>query len=355
MAELSTCLPLTRESTIKAHELIKHLIHRTPVITSRALNEMASTPRARGNEDGQAAKPVIRLWFKCENLQRVGAFKARGAFHAIERLKKDSSFIEGGGMQKGVVGFSAGNHAQALAFAAKESGIPAYIITPNITRPNKIAATKGYGANVIVCPRFDRETTAAKIVAEKGARLVPPFDHPDVILGQATAGLELQEQAEHLDAIIAPCSGGGLLAGTALSCEGTSIRVFGAEPEFEGADDCRRGFLTGERVMSVNTNTIADGLIGVVGKIPWSVIYERRLVDNMFAVSEEQILEATRLILERLKMVVEPAAAVTVAVALYNEDFRRMVENEAGEKGWDLGLILSGGNISAEGLAKLFG
>ncbi|CAI7668979.1 unnamed protein product [Penicillium viridicatum] len=355
MAELSTCLPLTRESTLKAHELIKPFIHRTPVLTSRTLNQMVSTPRARGNGGRQPAKPIIRLWFKCENLQRIGAFKARGAFHAIERLKQDPSFTESGGMEKGVVGFSAGNHAQALALAAKESGIPAYIVMPDITRPNKIAATKRYGANVIVCPRFERETTAANIVAEKGARLVPPFNHPDVILGQATAGLELQEQADNLNAIIAPCSGGGLLAGTALSCEGTSIRVFGAEPEFEGADDGRRGFLTGERVTSVNTNTIADGLIGVVGEIPWSVIYERMLVDGMFAVSEEQILEATRLILERLKMVVEPAAAVTLAVALYNEEFRQMVEKEAGEKGWDLGLILSGGNVSADGLAKLFG
>ncbi|KXG54517.1 Tryptophan synthase beta subunit-like PLP-dependent enzymes superfamily [Penicillium griseofulvum] len=336
MAQLSTCLPLTKESTLKAHELIKPQFHPTPVLTSRTLNEMASTPRAWQKGDRQPAKPVIRLWFKCENLQRIGAFKARGAFHAIERLKQDPSFIESGGMEKGVVGFSAGNHAQALALAAKESGIPAYIVMPDITRLNKIAATKGYGANVI------------------GARLVPPFNHPDVILGQTTAGLELQEQADNLDAIIASCSGGGLLAGTALSCEKTSIRVFGAEPEFEGADDCRRGFLSGERITSVNTNTIADGLIGVVGEIPWSVIYVRKLVDGMFAVSEEQILEATRLIFERLKMVVEPAAAVTLAVVLYNEEFRQMVEKEAGDKGWDLGLILSGGNVSAEGLAKLF-
>ncbi|CAG7925071.1 unnamed protein product [Penicillium olsonii] len=354
MAQLSTCLPLTRESTLEAHELIKPLIHRTPVLTSEALNKMASTPRAQGTGDRQSAKPVIRLWFKCENLQRAGAFKARGAFHAIERLKQDPSFTQNGGMEKGVVGFSSGNHAQALALAAKESGIPAYIVMPDTTRPNKIAATEGYGAKVISCARFERETTAARIVAEKGARLVPPFNHPDVILGQATAGLELQEQADDLDAIITPCSGGGLLAGTALSCENTPIRVFGAEPEFEGADDGRLGFLTGERVTHVNTNTIADGLIGVVGEIPWSVIYDRKLVDGMFAVSEEQILEATRLILERLKVVVEPAAAVTLAVALYNEEFRQMVEREAGEKGWDLGLILSGGNVSAEGLAKLF-
>ncbi|KAL7755482.1 hypothetical protein ACKLNR_014580 [Fusarium oxysporum f. sp. zingiberi] len=248
MAHLSTCLPLTRESTLEAHELIKPLIHYTLAITSRALNEMASTPQAQGEKVLQPAKPIIDCGL---------------------------NLIDNGGIQKGVVGFSAGNHAQVLALAARESGITAYIVMPDITRPYKNGATKGYGANVVICPRFERETTAARIVAEKGARLVPPFNHTDVILGQATAGLELQEQADHLDAIIAPCSGGGLLSGTAISCEGTPIRVFGAEPEFEGADDGRRGFLAGKRVTSVTTNTIADGLIGVVGDLPWSVIYER--------------------------------------------------------------------------------
>jgi threonine dehydratase len=247
-----------------------------------------------------------------------------------------------------------GNHAQALALAAKESGIPAYIVMPDIVRPNKIAATKGYGAEVILCGRFEREIAAAKIVAEKGARLVPPFDHPDVILGQATAGLEFQEQVKELDAILAPCSGGGLLSGVALSCENTGIRVFGVEPEFEGADDVRRGFLTGERITQVKTNTIADGLIGVVGVHTWGLIYKRKLVTAMYAVTEEQILEATRLILERLKLVVEPSAAVPLAVVLYNEEFRAMVEREAGEVGWDVGIVLSGGNMSAEGFAKLF-
>ncbi|KAJ3523812.1 hypothetical protein NM208_g8689 [Fusarium decemcellulare] len=353
MAALSTCLPLTRESAITAHGLIKPLIHETPVVTSRALDKLASTPQEL-NGDTQAAKPTMRLWFKCENLQRMGAFKARGAFHAIEKLKQDPSWINDGGMTKGVVGFSSGNHAQALALAAKESNIPAYIVMPEIVRPNKITATKGYGAEVILCGRFEREIAAAKIVAQKGARLVPPFDHPDVILGQATAGLELQNQVKHLDAILAPCSGGGLLSGTAVSCEGTSVRVFGAEPEFEGADDVRRGFLTGQRITQVKTNTIADGLIGVCGVHTWGVIYERKLVQAMFAVTEEQILEATRLVFERLKMVVEPSAAVPLAVVLYNEEFRTLVEHEAGKAGWDIGIILSGGNMSAEGFAKLF-
>lgn len=253
-----------------------------------------------------------------------------------------------------------GNHAQALALAAKESGIISYIVMPTTTRPNKIAATEGYGANVIFSgPDFStREAVAAKIVAETGARLVPPHDHPDIILGQATAGLEMQEQVAELgvklDAIIAPCSGGGLLSGTALSCEGTGVRVFGAEPEFNGADDGRRGYYSGTRITHVKTRTVADGLVGTISATPWNLIYERRLVSGMYAVSEDEILDAMKLILERLKIWVEPSSAVPLAVALYNEEFRSMAEREAGEKGWDLGLIVSGGNIGVDGMAKLF-
>ncbi|KAJ0373509.1 hypothetical protein COL26b_008230 [Colletotrichum chrysophilum] len=343
MASLTTCPPLTRESVFEARKLIQTHVHKTPVLTNKTLSQMASTPRASSTlGDRKPAKPVIRLWFKCENIQRIGAFKARGAFHAIERLKKEPGWLENG------------NHVQALALAARENGITAHIVMPSTTRPYKIDATKGYGANVVVCGPKDREAVAAKIVSETGARLVPPFDHPDVILGQATVGLEMQDQIESLDAVITPCSGGGLLSGVALSCEGTGVKVFGAEPEFEGADDGRRGYYSGKRVTEVSTRTIADGLIGVVGARPWGIIYERRLVSGMYAVSEAEILEATKLILERLKLVVEPAAAVPLAVALFNEEFRAMVEEEAGEKGWDVGLVLSGGNIGVDGLAKLF-
>ncbi|KAF0326316.1 hypothetical protein GQ607_006519 [Colletotrichum asianum] len=319
MANLATCPPLTRESVFEARKLIQSHIHKTPVLTNKTLSLMASTPRASSTVgDRKPAKPVIRLWFKCENMQRIGAFKARGAFHAIERLKLEPGWLENGGKSKGVVGFSAGNHAQALALAARENGITAHIVMPSTTRPYKIDATKGYGANVVVCGPKDREAVAAKIVSETGARLVPPFDHPGVILGQATVGLEMQDQIESLDAVIAPCSGGGLLSGVALSCEGTGRLLFREKTR------------------------------------PWDIIYERRLVGGMYAVSEEEILEATKLILERLKLVVEPAAAVPLAVALFNEEFRAMVEEEAGEKGWDLGLVLSGGNIGVDGLVKLF-
>ncbi|KAJ4171671.1 hypothetical protein NW754_013442 [Fusarium falciforme] len=173
---------------------------------------MASTPRESASINGSSpAKPVVRLHFKCENMQRMGAFKARGAFHAIERLLQEPGWIENGEKEKGVVGFS--------------SGIKSYIVMPGTTWPNKIAATKGYGAEFIFSgPQFeDREVVAAKVVNDTGARLVPSHNHPDIILGQATAGLEFQQQVKDLDAILSPCSGGGLLSGTALSCEDTIL------------------------------------------------------------------------------------------------------------------------------------
>ncbi|KAF4837113.1 Serine racemase [Colletotrichum tropicale] len=388
MADLTTCLPLNRASVVEAHKLVKPHVHYTPVLTNKTLTTLASTPRSPEDLKGTRwegrtpAKPTIRLWFKCENLQRIGAFKVRGAFHAVERLKQEPGWIENGGMEKGVVTHSSGNHAQALALAAKEAGIPAHIVMPDISPANKIAGTRGYGANVIFSgsTSVEREAVADRVIAETGARLVPPYDHPDIMLGQGTLGLELQEQVRDLiaaghsaqnptfnstgqpsasegkglDAIMTPCGGGGMLSGVALSCEGTGIRVFGAEPEFQGADDCKRGFEAGKRVESVKTLTIADGLRTPVGKFPWGVIYERRLVENMFSVSEEEIKAAVKLVFERFKLVVEPSGAVPLAVALFNEDFRSMVEREAGEKGWDLGLVFSGGNMAMEGLMKIF-
>ncbi len=256
--------------------------------------------------------------------------------------------------------------------------MPAYIVMPTISAPPKIAATKGYGANVIFSGSTsdEREAVAARVLAETGARLVPPYDHPDIILGQGTMGIELQEQAARqmdegepgrapatgtvrkkqkgLDAIIAPCGGGGMLAGVALSAEGTGVTVFGAEPAFQGADDLRRGFETGQRVPAVSSLTIADGLRTPVGLHNWGIIYDRKLVRAVYAVTEDEIRAALRLVLERLKMVVEPSAAVPLAVALYNEDFRAMVEKEAGDEGWDLGIIFSGGNVSLETLGELF-
>ncbi|KAF8215004.1 putative pyridoxal-phosphate dependent enzyme [Mycena galopus ATCC 62051] len=373
MADPSKCPSLTRPSVIAAHALIKGFVHRTPVLSNTFLNDLASTPQSpevladtpwAGQEP---ARPRIRLWFKCENFQKIGAFKARGAFHALSRLMAEEGWEEGGGREKGVVTHSSGNHAQALALAARTMGLPAYIVMPTISTPSKIAATKGYGAKVIFSgsTSTEREAVVADIVKDTGARLVPPYDHPDIILGQGTLGIELQEQVEQLiadtgrpkkglDAIITPCGGGGMLSGTALSCEGTGITVFGAEPEFEGADDLKRGLAAGKRIEAVKTLTIADGLRTPVGEYPWGIIHDRKLVKAAYSVTEEQIKKALRLVLERMKIVVEPSAVVGLAVALYNEEFRALVQNEAGEEGWDLGVVVSGGNVSVEALGTLF-
>ncbi|KAI9167703.1 IlvA, threonine dehydratase [Paramyrothecium foliicola] len=365
MADLSHTLPLTRDSVVKAHAIIKDKVYRTPVLTNKTLSNLASSARdLQGTrwEGREPARPRFKLWFKCENQQRVGAFKARGAFHAVASLLKEPGFVEGGGREKGVVTHSSGNHAQALALAAAENGIPAHIVMPTISIPQKIAATKGYGANVVFSgsTSVEREAVAAQVIAETGARLVPPYDHPDILLGQGTMGLELQEQVleqqseKGLDAIITPCGGGGMLSGVALSCEGTGIRVFGSEPSFEGADDGKRGYESGQRVESVKSLTVADGLRTPVGAHPWSIIYERRLVSSMYSVTEDEIVAAMRLVFERMKVVVEPSACVPLAVVLFNEDFRAMVERESGGKLWDLGVVFSGGNVGADALGKLF-
>ena len=254
---------------------------------------------------------------------------------------------------------------------------------PSISAPQKIAATRGYGASVVFSgsTSVEREAVARRVISETGARFVPPYDHPDIMLGQGTLGLELQEQVremlaresqpvtdEHissdvgtttakrvgLDAILAPCGGGGMLSGVALSCDGTGIRVFGTEPEFEGADDAKRGYESGQRVEHVSSLTIADGLRTPLGVHPWSVIYERKLVSAFYSATEDEIKSALKLVLERFKLVIEPSAAVPLAVALYNEDFRHMVQETAGRTGWDVGIVFSGGNLSVEALGKLY-
>lgn len=352
-------LPLTRDSVIAAHALIRPHIHLTPVFTNKTLTRLASTPQSLPSSSPPPARPTIRLHFKTESLQRIGAFKARGAFHALLRLQSSPLFTPG---RTSVCTHSSGNHAQALALAAREFNIPAHIVMPTISSPAKIAATKGYGARIVHSgsTAAEREEVVREVQKETGAVLIPPYDHPDIILGQGTAALEMQDQVRQaggtLDAIITPCGGGGLLSGTALACEGTGIKVFGSEPEFEGADDARRAYYseTGERIEQVKTLTIADGLRTPVGEIPWGIIHGRRLVSGMYAVTEEQIKKALRLVYERMKLVVEPSAVVPLAVVLYNEEFRAMVEREAGPEGWDIGIIFTGGNVSLEALGKLF-
>lgn len=390
MSAIENTPPLTRASVQEAHGLIKPYIHLTPTITSTTLTRLASTPQSpsdlTGTEwEGQPpAKPVIRFYFKCENHQRIGAFKARGAFHALARLGEEgrrggvvthssgmyflhllSLHFENKDTQRRIIdmetNFKLGNHAQALALAAKTFGIPAHIIMPTISTPSKIAGTKSQGAHVIFSGSTSKERELVLDEVRKeypDAVVVPPYDHPDIILGQGTASLELQQQVvdlgEELDAVIAPLGGGGLLGGTATAMSGTGIRVFGAEPRFQGANDGERGLKAGKRIEDVATLTIADGLRTPVGVINWSVISDPEKVKGIFSVTEDQIKKAMRLVLERMKVVVEPSGCVPLAVALYNEDFRRLVEKEAVEKGWNIGIIFSGGNTTVEAIGKLF-
>lgn len=270
---------------------------------------------------------------------------------------------------------------------------------PTISTPSKIAATQGYGAKVYLSGSTsdEREAVVKDVMEETGAVLVPPYDHPDIILGQGTMALELEKQAKELimeypslsvhqkgkqdvtnrhrngtthsdgthaspsvsepgrlDAVIAPIGGGGMLSGIASALHGTGTYVFGAEPSFEGADDARRGLAADNRIPTVKTLTIADGLRTPVGEIPWTIISDKTKLRGIYAVTEEQILQAMRLVLERMKVLVEPSAVVGLAVALYDEEFRNLVEREGGEEGWDVGVILSGGNTTVDAISKMF-
>lgn len=251
---------------------------------------------------------------------------------------------------------------------ARDFGLDAHIVMPANSLPRKIAATRSYGADVVFSGSTsdERQAVAARVEAETGARLVPPYDHPDIILGQGTMGLEFQDQVaelmegtgdgldDGLDAIMTPCGGGGMLSGVALSCQDTGILVFGAEPSFQGADDARRGYYSGSRVTAVSSLTVADGLRTPLGEHPWAIIHDRRLVSGMYSVSEADILAAMRLLFEHTKLVVEPSACVGLAVALFNEDFRDMVARTAGNREWHLGLVLSGGNVGLDSLGAMF-
>jgi threonine dehydratase len=242
---------------------------------------------------------------------------------------------------------------------------------PTISTPSKIAGTKSHGANVIFSGSTsdEREAVVAEVIEKTGATLVPPYDHPDIMLGQGTQALELEQQAidliagnpdlgisghSGLDAVIAPIGGGGMLSGICAALQGTGIKVFGAEPNFEGANDAEIGLQQGRRVEKVKTLTIADGLRTPVGTIPWSIISDKSMLQGIYSVNEEQIKAALRLAMERAKLFIEPSAAVPLAVMLYNEEFREIVEREAGPEGWNVGIILSGGNTTVEAIAKLF-
>jgi len=303
-----------------AYERVKSAVHRTPVITSNQINRLA------GRE----------LFFKCENLQKVGAFKFRGACNAVMQLNDEEA-------ANGVVTHSSGNHAQAVALAAAQRGIPAHIVMPDNAPAVKRAAVEAYGARVIPCiPTLQaRESTAQEVIDETAATFIHPYDNANVIAGQGTAALELLEQTEELDAIITPVGGGGLLSGTAIVTRSVlpNSKVFAAEPT--GADDAFRSFESGELIPQTGPNTIADGLLTSLGNLTWPIIRDH--VDAIFTVDDDSIASAMRLIWERAKIVVEPSGAVPLAAVL-SERFQSEFNGNR------IGIIISGGNVNLDRL-----
>jgi len=276
-------------------------------------------------------------YFKCENFQKAGAFKTRGAVNAVLKLTELEA-------SKGVATHSSGNHAAALSRAAAIRSIPAYIVMPRNAPQVKVEAVKSYGGIITFCePTLQaRETTLEKVTKQTGATFIPPYNHIDIIEGQGTATLELLETHPDLDIIIAPVGGGGLLSGTAVTAKGLNkkILVFGAEPE--QADDAFRSFKARKLIPSVNPDTIADGLKTSLGSLTFPLI--QQFVDDIFTVSEAEIIHAMRMIWERMKIIIEPSCAVPFAVA---------IKQNVAFKGKRIGIILSGGNVDLESLPWL--
>ena len=324
MSASSSSMPLlpTFDDVRAASERIAGHAHRTPVLTSRTAD----------------AELGAELFFKCENFQRMGAFKFRGAFNALSRFDERQR-------RAGVVAFSSGNHAQAIALSARILGMPAVIVMPHDAPAAKVAATKGYGVEVVVYDRYkeDREAIGRGLADERGMTLIPPYDHPDVIAGQGTAALELIEDVGTLDALFVCLGGGGLLSGSALSARtlSPSCKVYGVEPA--AGDDGQRSFRSG-RIVSIETpKTIADGAqTQRLGDCTFRII--RRDVDDVFTVSDAELVEAMRFFAERMKMVVEPTGCLGYAAA------RRMKGELAGRR---VGVILSGGNVDLARFAAL--
>jgi threonine dehydratase/serine racemase len=312
--------PVTLKDIQAAAKRIAGLAHRTPVTTCQTLDALAGR----------------RLYFKCEHFQKVGAFKFRGACNAVMKLSDDAAAM-------GVVTHSSGNHAQALALAARLRKIPAYIVMPRTASAVKRRAVEGYGGQVILCEptQESRESTAARVVKETGGTLIPPYDHPDIIAGQGTVALELLEQVPEVEAIVSPVGGGGLISGISLAAREIKpeLRIFAAEPE--GADDAARSKAARTYIPQTNARTIADGLLTSLGQLTWPVV--RDLVEAVITVADDKIIEAMRLLWERGKLLVEPSSAVVLAAVLKDE-FRQQAKSR------HLALILSGGNVDLDKL-----
>jgi threonine dehydratase len=311
---------MTAADVRDAAHRIQPLAKRTPVMSSASFDTAAGTS----------------AFFKCENLQKGGAFKIRGASNLILSLPKES-------LARGVVAFSSGNHAQAVAIAAKHVGAPATIVMPDDAPKSKLEATRANGARIVIFDRMreNRETIAAKILEETGAALVPPFDHPMIMAGQGTAALELLEEAPNLDALITPVGGGGLLAGCATIAKDIhpKIRIFGAEPE--DGNDTFLSMLAGERVSVPTPKTIADGLRSAKpGELTFAVI--RKLAERILVVTDDEIRHTVKFLLARMKILVEPSGAAAAAAVLFGK-----LPAGIGR----VGVVLSGGNVDLDQLA----
>jgi threonine dehydratase len=310
------------DDVARAHERIRAEAHRTPVLSSATVNALTGAS----------------VFFKPENLQRMGAFKFRGAYNALSQLPADER-------KRGVVAFSSGNHAQAVALSGKLLGIPATIVMPIDAPKVKLEATRGYGAQVVSydASNEDRQKIAEKLATERGLTVIPPFDHPHIIAGQGTAVKELIEDAGPLDILLVPCGGGGLLSGCAIAAKhlAPQCRVFGVEPA-EG-DDGLRAFRAGKLVQIPLPKTIADGARTMsLGKITFSLIQEN--VDDFFTVTDAQLLKWMFFMWERMKIVVEPTGTLAAAA---------LFEKKLDVKGKRVGVVLSGGNADIKALAAM--
>jgi threonine dehydratase len=316
--------PVTLDDVRDAAERIKGVAHRTPVLRSRTLDALVGA----------------EVHVKCENFQRVGAFKFRGAYNAASRLSA-------GQLAGGIAAYSSGNHAQAVALAARELGTRAVILMPEDTPGSKREATAGYGAEIVTYDRYsgDRVAIGEALAAERGLALIPPYEHPHVIAGQGTAALELLEESGELDALVVPVGGGGLIAGSATAGKGLlpALRVIGVEPE--AGDDTSRSLQAGVRVGVPVPRTIADGLAaGIPGELTFSL--NRRLVDGIALVTDDEIRAAMRFAFERLKIVTEPSGASALAALL---------AHRLGRVPRRIGVIISGGNIDTRRFTEILG
>jgi threonine dehydratase len=312
----------TYADVVAASERIAGVAHRTPVLTSRTANSELGA----------------EVFFKCENLQRMGAFKFRGAYNALARFDAEQR-------RAGVVAFSSGNHAQGIALSAQLTGIPATIVMPHDAPPSKIAATRGYGAEVVLYDRYtqDREQIGRDLAQQRGLTLIPPYDHADVIAGQGTAAKELFEEVGQLDTLFVCLGGGGLLSGSALSTRALSpaTKLYGVEPE--AGNDGQQSFRSGSIVHIDTPKTIADGAqTQHLGNLTFPII--RRDVDDILTVSDEQLRAEMRFFAARMKLVVEPTGCLGLAAA------RAMKDQLQGQR---VGIIISGGNVDVARYAEL--